>query len=105
MRQSIAKVLILLAVLLLPFGMAPVPAATQHGAMAGMPMHCPDQGSKHKSNGAFAECTMACASALPAVDRLQQEPMPYEPGFVTAPLVHVLQGLHPDTETPPPKTA
>jgi hypothetical protein len=106
MRQLIAKLLLLCAVLLMPFGMAPVPAAPAHSAMAGLAMrHCPEQGSKHQSKGAFAECTMACASALPAADRVQERPMPYAAPLVTAVSVHVLHGLHPDTATPPPKSA
>lgn len=98
--------MLLIAVLLMPLGMAPAPAgAAQHHAAA-MPMqHCPEQGSKHQSKGAFAECTMACASALPAADRVQERPVPCDAPAVAVAPMHVLHGLHPDTATPPPKSA
>jgi len=99
------KLLVLIAVLTMPFGMSAAPANAAHYApTASMPMgHCPDQGSRHDSKGGFAECTMACAAALPAAVR----PADYrlkllpEPTFaVASPSLH---GLHPDTATPPPK--
>jgi hypothetical protein len=67
--------------------------------------HCPEEGSKHHSKGAFAECTMACSSALPAVDCIQEQRMPYASLSVTAAPAHELRGLHPETATPPPKIA
>ena len=101
------RLFLLVAVLLMPLGMTAAPAAAadnHHGAS--MPMqHCPEQGTKHQSKAAFAECTMACASALPAVDRLQQEPMPYRALLVAEAPVRELHGLHPETATPPPRIA
>ena len=69
------KLLTLVAVLLMPIAMTAAPAsATVHHQGASMPMqHCPEQGSKHESKSAFAECTMACASALPAADQEQEQ--------------------------------
>jgi hypothetical protein len=97
--------LILIAVLLMPLGMAaPAIAGQHHGAS--MPVqHCPDQGTKHPSKAAFAECTMACASALPAVERVQERPMIHAAALISDAPVHALHGLHPETETPPPRTA
>ena len=95
----------LLAVLLMPLGMAPAAAMSNaaHHASA-MPMqHCPEQGSKHSSKEAFAECTMACSAALPAAEVARGEPLlivclPVQP--TTAQQLH---GVHPETATPPPK--
>jgi hypothetical protein len=96
---------LLLAVLLMPLGMAPAAAsAPDHPIMANMSMgHCPDQNSHHDAKGTIAECTMACASALPAVDRAASGPLL----IVCEPVIPVgtqrLHGLHPETATPPPK--
>lgn len=106
MRTVMARLVLVIAVLLMPLGMGTASAtAVQHHA-ASMPMqHCPEQDSRHPSKGAFAECTMACASALPAVDRIQDERIPYAALFVAASAVHELRGLHPETATPPPRIA
>jgi len=100
------RLLILLAVLLMPLGMSAAPAAAHsvHSMTAAdMPMqHCPDRGQKH-SKAAFAECTMACSAALPAADLARNEPL------IIATIPHALimterlHGLHPETATPPPK--
>lgn len=101
------KLLTLVAVLLMPLAMTAAPAAAPlHGQGASMPMqHCPEQGSKHESKGAFAECTMACASALPAVDREQEPRIAYAALVMTEVPMKALEGLQPDTATPPPKDA
>ncbi|HET8534865.1 MAG TPA: hypothetical protein VFL74_04885 [Sphingomicrobium sp.] len=107
MRLIVVRLISLVAVLLMPLGMSPAPAAAaqlHHGAS--MPMqHCPEQGMKHQSKAAFAECTMACASALPAVDRAQEQAIAYAPPLVAAVPVLALDSLHPETATPPPKIA
>ncbi len=100
----LSRLLLLLAVLLMPFGMTPVAASQhQHSAVA-MPMqHCPEQAPNHDSKGAFVECTMACSAALPAADRFSKQPSVIEvepPRPAATPLLH---GLHPETATPPPK--
>ena len=98
------KLICLLTVLLMPFGMVPAAAASHHTPMASTPMqHCPEPGSKHESKGAFAECTMACATALPALDQSQGQPMPIDREPVRPSLAQHLSDLHPDIATPPPK--
>lgn len=106
MREALAKLLLMLAVLLMPFGMAaPAAAALPHRpahAAAAMPMqHCPEQG--RAPYAMCAECTMACAATLPAVGMSAEKHVP----FVTAPapraLAEPLLGLHPETATPPPR--
>ena len=107
MVRLTAKLLILLAVLLMPLGMAPASASVAHDQMmAGMAMgHCPEQAPSNESKNAFGECTMACAAALPAIDGQRDE----RGLIVRAPAQPVaarcLHGLHPETATPPPKIA
>jgi hypothetical protein len=108
--KIVGRLLVALAVLLMPVGMYPVAGAPVVYDPAAMPMsmpmqHCPDHGSKHSTNGAFAECTMACSSALPAEDCVQQEPAAFHQSPVAPVAVVVLDGLHPDIATPPPKRA
>ena len=101
----LARLVLIFAVLLMPLGMAPA-AAAHHDMSAAMPMeHCPDQAPNHHSKGGIADCTMACAAALPAIaappaDRsfVAREP-------VAAVSADPLHGLHPETETPPPRRA
>jgi hypothetical protein len=103
-----SRLLVLVAVMLMPFGMsAPASASTAHDQMmAGMPMgHCPDQAPRHDGKSAFGECTMACAAALPAIDRRSDEPDLIVREPVQSVAVQRLRGLHPETATPPPKTA
>ena len=100
------RLIALLAVLLLPFGMVPAAAADSHQHMASMPMqHCPEQVPSQGVKGGFAECTMACSSALPAFDAGPEETVQTDRGCNLVTVAHVLHGLHPDTATPPPKAA
>jgi hypothetical protein len=96
----------MIAVALMPFGMTPAAGAGHDKMQASMPMgHSPDCGSRHQSKGALEGCTMACSSALPASELARQEPMTFEPAPVAAAPVQMLHGLHPETATPPPRTA
>jgi hypothetical protein len=99
------RLLVMIAVLLMPFGMVPAMAAVAHqSSAAGMPMeHCPDQGSGHDTKRGFSECTMACAAALPATDSARPEPLIAVCESGQPPMAQRLHGLHPDTATPPPK--
>jgi hypothetical protein len=99
----LVRLLALVAVLLMPFGMAPVSSAARHEHSASMNSHCPQQAPKQAGKAAFAECTMACSAALPATELPREHPllincMPVGPSTAKA-----LQGLHPETATPPPK--
>lgn len=107
MVRLIAKLLVLVAVLLMPLGMSAAPATpAHHGTSARMPMeHCPDQAPSHDSKRGFGECTMACAAALPAAD-LPPDQHLLIARTPTAPAdAQILRGLHPDTATPPPKSS
>ena len=100
----LARLLILVATLLMPFGMQPAAAAPSTHDHASMPMqHCPEPGSSHGTKGAFAECTMVCSAALPAADLARDEPLRIVCAPAEARAVRQLHGIHPDTATPPPK--
>jgi hypothetical protein len=103
----IARLLLLIAVLLMPLGMTPPAAnAAGHQAMAAMPMgHCDERAPNHAPKAGFADCTMACSAALPAIDLSRDEPPPVAHLPLRAAVALILHGLHPDTATPPPKLA
>ena len=104
MRQRLAKLMVMLAVLLMPFGMTAAPAAAPEHHSASMPMeHCPEQAPKSAGKAGFVECTMVCSSALPAGDLKRDEPRLIVCAPVEAAAVRQLHGLHPDTATPPPR--
>ncbi len=100
---NVCRLLVLLAVLIMPLGMSTAAAAPHHEPTASMPMqHCPGQGSKHESK-AFAECTMACSATLPAADIRAGEPLPINSASIAPGLLPVLHGRYLDIATPPPK--
>jgi hypothetical protein len=103
--MMLARLVLVLAVLLMPFGMAPAAASVAHPSTdMAMPMgHCDQKGSTHDRKGGVAECTMVCASALPAAfGRAGERPLvicePAQPASATP-----LRGLDPETATPPPR--
>jgi hypothetical protein len=103
-RIMLARFALLIAVLLMPFGMAPAAAAPKHAMAMGMPMgHCPDQSPHHDMKGGIAECTMACAGALPAADLADHQPLLITSKPIVFTAAQRLDGLHPETATPPPK--
>ncbi|HEX8841784.1 MAG TPA: hypothetical protein VF757_05740 [Sphingomicrobium sp.] len=97
--KQLLRLLMLLAVIISPLGMAnAVPTAAQHSA-ASMPVqHCPEQGK-----AGFAHCAMACSAALPASATRQVEPPPITCSAPPIEVAHQLHGLHAETATPPPK--
>jgi hypothetical protein len=103
--ERLVRLLAVLAVLLMPLGMAPAAAAAVHPQMAmDMPAgHCPEQAPGRDMKGGIAECTMACAGTLPATDLASNEPVPIARAPIQPTATQRLQGLHPDAATPPPK--
>ena len=100
----LANLLLMLAMLFMPLGMTSAAAPVRHDMAAEMPMpHCPEPAPSHGSKAGFVECTMACSAALPAAGGPQDPPLL----IVCTPYVRdsaqQLDGLHPDTATPPPK--
>lgn len=103
-HRMLAKLALLIAVLLMPIGMTPAPAAAHQNAMAGMPMgHCDEGTTKHQPKGGFTECTMACSAALPAADTPRGKATPIASMPILPAAAHILHGVHPETATPPPK--
>jgi hypothetical protein len=101
--SQLIRLLTLIAVLLMPFEMAPAAATSNRGTPSAMPMqHCPEQRSNHAS-GAFGECMMACSAALPATEPSYPEPQRIACAPSERLLVRTLIGLHPDIATPPPR--
>jgi hypothetical protein len=104
MRFVLVRLLALLAVMAMPFGMAAAPATTAHHQPMAMPMeHCPDQPARQAAQMGIGACTMACAGALPAVDlsRAGVPPIASSPDFPAA--AERLEGHQPDIATPPPR--
>ena len=100
----LARLLLLVAVLLMPFGMAPASASTSDHVTMRMPAgHCPDQDSDGALKAGIAACTMACAGALPASDAFAAQSIRVRREIAAAVPVTPLFGLHPETATPPPK--
>ena len=103
----LGRLLVLLAVLVMPLGMAraaaAMPSMAHHAVMSVPAMeHCPDQSSKHDDNAGPAMCSMACASALPAQDLVRDE-MPLQASqLVVATPAETLRGILMEIATPPP---
>jgi hypothetical protein len=98
------KLLTLLAVLLMPFGMTAAPAAAMAHHSASRPMeHCPEQAPKQSGKAGFVECTMMCSAALPATELKRDGPLLVVCAPARAGAVRQLHGVHPDTATPPPR--
>ena len=105
MTKLVAKLLVLIAILVMPLGMATAaaPAHEGHNEAAMAMEHCPDKAPAKETKSGFAACTMACAAALPAVDRPGENLFFVGHESSPTPRVTSLQGIHPDIETPPPK--
>jgi hypothetical protein len=100
-----ARLLLIVAILFMPLGMAPAAASVAHNTpAAGMAMnHCDQPPSNHDRKGDFAECMMVCAAVLPASYGGSGRPTlvicePVQPASAAP-----LHGLHPETATPPPR--
>jgi hypothetical protein len=103
-QRLIARLVLFVAVLLMPFGMNAAPAAPHVMPSASMPMqHCPDRPPSHHGKTGMAECTMACSSALPADDRSAGEALMMTSPPPAPALAQILRGILLETLTPPPK--
>jgi hypothetical protein len=99
-----AKLLLLLAVLLMPFGMSAATAAPPGQAAASMPMsHCPEQGPTQSGKAGFVHCAMACSAALPADQTKRDEPAPIARVAIALDVAARLEGLGSEIATPPPR--
>ena len=105
MRSLVLRLLALVAVMLMPFGMAAAPAAPVHHQVA-MDMaagHCSDEGTAPDSSGAPADCTMGCASALPAADLAVASSHPVSRSATQPAIEPILSGIDLEIATPPPR--
>jgi hypothetical protein len=100
--KQIFKLLMLVALLLMPFGMTAAPAAASGHAMAAM-SHCPEQQSQPDAQAGLGACAMACSAALPAADPVASDCSAAVelPAHDLATLT--MSSLHPQAETPPPR--
>jgi hypothetical protein len=105
MRRAIARLIVLITLLIMPFGMTPAPtAAGRIEAAASMPTpHCPHQDPSHAAKGGIAICGMACSAALPAADANHETPTLAGSVPIEQPIAHGLTGIQPETATPPPR--
>lgn len=105
MRSLIVRLIALVSVMLLPFGMAAAPAEAhqQHSTMTMSTQHCADAGSEPEAKGPLADCTMPCATALPAFDLgpIGSESFSRSNDRPAAPLS--LAGIDREIATPPPR--
>ena len=102
----LTRCLLLVAMLLMPFGMASAASSNAHQMSAAeMPMkHCPDTGgADHGGKPGIPTCAMACASALPAIDFATEHHRIADAARLAVFIAHPLQGFHPETLTPPPR--
>ncbi len=103
--KTLTQWLLLITLLLAPLAMQPAaaanPSSNHHATMASGEGHC--QPASPTKSHLTADCSMACASALPAVDSLPMEtPASPEAIAVTVPSAF-LAGLTPESATPPPR--
>ncbi|MEO5973400.1 MAG: hypothetical protein ABIP91_08580 [Sphingomicrobium sp.] len=109
MQSLLAKILTLVALALMPFGMVAAPAAAQpaqqhHGAAAAA-AHCPEPASDERSTAdQAADCTMTCAAVVAPEPTAGPVPAVSPPPPVR-PLAQRGSGLHSEAATPPPKRA
>lgn len=107
MSRIACKLLVLVAVLLMPLGMsAPAAAEVHHAASNARGMqHCPEQSPAEKGKLGATECLMACSAALPAFDLhlIASEAQPKMPAQPSA--IRTLHGIELEIATPPPRFA
>jgi hypothetical protein len=112
--QKLIRLFILVAIMLLPLGMSHPGAAAQARSMPAMTemagttmpdQHCPNGDPQHGSKAMPGDCTMACASALPAADPPQPLLNRATSLRVNVPHFDRLIGVLPEIATPPPRRA
>ena len=104
------RLLVLLAVLLMPVGMQSAAASASHtdhhAMMTGAPMgHCPEQSNGHQHNDGLATCSMVCASTLPAQELAKGDTLLRDHQLVAPVPAQTLHGILLEIATPPPKLA
>lgn len=105
MVRTLAKLLILIAMLAMPLGMSGAQASVSAERHDAAISHCPESAPAKNAEPGIAACTMACAAALPAIGASaalapmsRDLPQP-------APLVSRPASILLETATPPPRFA
>jgi hypothetical protein len=104
MFAVILRLLTLLALALMPFGMGAAMAAPVHHPSAAMAQHCGEYGGQPDNKAAkhSADCTVACSGLL-AAETAVADPPPAVRMQPARPLAELGTGFQPDIATPPPK--
>ncbi len=105
MPAKILRLLTLLALVLMPFGMGAASAAAGNAApAAATAQHCDDHGGQptKTSRDDAMSCAIAC-SMLVVAEAGVDAPAPDVREPAARPLAERGAGVHPDTATPPPK--
>ena len=107
--MPLLRLLVALAVLLMPLGMAGAggsAAAAPHHPAAASPVehgaHHPAGGDEDRQPERSAQCMMACAALPPAVGAVDARPALRGPALHLR-LADRLDGLSPEAATPPPR--
>ncbi len=104
MTAAVLRLLALIALVLMPIGMASVPAAASampadHTMAAG---HCEGQPGSEEAPAATMDCTAMCA-AIPAREPVAKAPLFQRTALRTIVFAFAFEGIVPETATPPPK--
>ena len=105
MFAEVLRLLTLLALILMPFGMSAANAApVSHQPAGAFVGHCDEHGSQPAETppDSMADCATACSMLVTAGARID-EPNPTIREVIARPLSERSNGLHPDIATPPPK--
>ena len=104
MPMLLLRLLTLVALVLMPFGMGNSAAIAGHHRATAAAGHCDDQGGEpaEQSSDQAIDCATAC-SMLATTESVLEEGSPTIFAPATRPLADRASGLHPDTATPPPK--
>ena len=103
MAAALFRLMALLALMLMPHGLASAPAMAEPGNHATSAGHCEDQAEHDKAPAkSHVDCAMAC-NALPASEPSVEEPLPMPIALrAIAPEIR-FSSIVPETATPPPK--
>lgn len=104
MTAAVLRLLALIALVLMPIGMASAPAAASgmpadHAMAAG---HCEGQSRSDEAPAPNMDCTAMCA-AIPAREPVAQAPLFQRAAPRTIAFAFAFEGIVPETATPPPK--
>jgi hypothetical protein len=109
MAAALLRLLTLVALVLMPLGMAGAPAIAQqmpmeHAALAASEGHCDQQPKQDESPASKSDCTAMC-TALPATDAPSPAPKLKPAASRTIAIAEPFAGIEPELATPPPRQA